>query len=156
MEACLRAALDERGSADAPLCSDHAREWRRGHRAYGLVNHERAAAASAAIHRHACWRGRAREDARALACAGQYPREPGVAPGYFDTGRVRRRVRAIMQERGSSQAEATKEVSGGLPIGRLGLPDELAELVAFVVSRKAGFMTGATITIDGGGSRALF
>jgi 3-oxoacyl-[acyl-carrier protein] reductase len=79
-----------------------------------------------------------------------------VAPGYFDTGRVRRKVRAIVQETGMSQAEASKEVSGGVPMGRLGSPGELAELVAFVVSRKAGFMTGATLTIDGGGSRALF
>ena len=79
-----------------------------------------------------------------------------VAPGYFDTGRVHERVRAMMRERGVSQAEASAEVSGGVPMGRLGSPDELAELVAFLVSRKAGFMTGATITIDGGGSRALF
>jgi 3-oxoacyl-[acyl-carrier protein] reductase len=79
-----------------------------------------------------------------------------VAPGYFDTGRVHKRVRAMIQERGVSLAEATAEVSDGVPVGRLGEPDELAELVAFLVSRKAGFMTGATLTIDGGAGRALF
>jgi 3-oxoacyl-[acyl-carrier protein] reductase len=79
-----------------------------------------------------------------------------VAPGYFDTGRVHTRVRAIMCEKGISQAEAEVQVSGGLPIGRIGSPEELAELVAFVASRKSGFMTGATISIDGGGARTLF
>jgi 3-oxoacyl-[acyl-carrier protein] reductase len=78
-----------------------------------------------------------------------------VAPGYFDTGRVHQRVRAIMQEQSVSLAEASAEVSGGVPVGRLGAPEELAELVAFLVSRKAGFMTGSVLTIDGGG-RALF
>lgn len=79
-----------------------------------------------------------------------------VAPGYFDTGRVSQRVRTLMAEKGMSQFDAAAEVSGGVPAGRLGTPQELAELVAFVASRKAGFMTGSTMTIDGGGSRAIF
>jgi 3-oxoacyl-[acyl-carrier protein] reductase len=79
-----------------------------------------------------------------------------VAPGYFDTGRVYQRVRDMMSEKGISQADAEVQVSGGLPAGRIGSSEELAELVAFVASRKSGFMTGATITIDGGGGRALF
>ncbi len=78
-----------------------------------------------------------------------------VAPGYFDTGRVHTRVREMMSE-GMSQTEAQAQISGGLPAGRIGSPEELAELVAFVARRKAGFMTGTTISIDGGGGRALF
>jgi 3-oxoacyl-[acyl-carrier protein] reductase len=79
-----------------------------------------------------------------------------VAPGYFDTGRVKQRVRALMEEKGMTHERASAEVSGGLPAGRIGSAEELAELVAFVASRKAGFMTGSMITIDGGGTRALF
>ncbi len=79
-----------------------------------------------------------------------------VAPGYFNTGRVRRRIEALAKEKGLSQAEAEAQVSGGLPVGRVGSPEELAELVAFVASRKAGFMTGSMIAIDGGGTHALF
>jgi 3-oxoacyl-[acyl-carrier protein] reductase len=79
-----------------------------------------------------------------------------VAPGYFDTGRVHKRVEALMKEKNLSEAQAQAQVSGGLPMGRIGAAEELAELVAFVASRKAGFMTGSTIAIDGGGSRALF
>jgi 3-oxoacyl-[acyl-carrier protein] reductase len=79
-----------------------------------------------------------------------------VAPGYFDTGRVNKRVRALMREKGMTHERASAEVSGDLPAGRIGSAEELAELVAFVASRKAGFMTGSIIAIDGGGTRALF
>jgi 3-oxoacyl-[acyl-carrier protein] reductase len=43
-----------------------------------------------------------------------------------------------------------------VPLGRIGTAEEFAELVAFVASRKAGFMTGSILAIDGGGSRAVF
>ena len=36
------------------------------------------------------------------------------------------------------------------PIGRTGTPDEVAELMLFLASEKAGWITGATISIDGG------
>jgi len=79
-----------------------------------------------------------------------------VAPGYFDAGRVTRRVDALMRDEGLGRAEAEAQVAGDVPMGRIGRAEELAELVAFVVSRKAGFMTGSMISIDGGGTRALF
>ena len=79
-----------------------------------------------------------------------------VAPGYFDTGRVNKRIRALMEEKGITHEKASAEISGGLPAGRIGSAEEFAELVAFVASRKAGFMTGSVITIDGGGTRGLF
>ena len=79
-----------------------------------------------------------------------------VAPGYFDTGRVHQRVRDIMREKAASLLEASAEVSGGVPMRRLGSADELADLVVFLASGKAGFVTGSTIIIDGGGSRVLF
>ena len=61
-----------------------------------------------------------------------------------------------MADKGVSYEAAASEVSGSVPVGRIGTPIEFAELVAFVASRKAGFMTGSMITIDGGGSRAVF
>jgi 3-oxoacyl-[acyl-carrier protein] reductase len=79
-----------------------------------------------------------------------------VAPGYFDAGRVTRRIGALVDEKRLSREEAAAEVSGAIPLKRIGSPGELAELVAFVASRNAGFMTGSMITIDGGGTRALF
>ena len=37
-----------------------------------------------------------------------------------------------------------------VPLGRMGEPEEVAELVAYLASAKAGFITGSSLTIDGG------
>jgi 3-oxoacyl-[acyl-carrier protein] reductase len=92
----------------------------------------------------------------ARSVAGDNIRVNLVAPGYFDTGRVYARVRALMKAEGLSHSEAAARISGDLPAGRIGTAEEFGELVAFVASRKAGFMIGSAISIDGGGSRALF
>lgn len=78
-----------------------------------------------------------------------------VAPGYFDTGRVHRRIAMLMSESGLSRDAAVAKVAGDTPLGRIGAAEELAELVTFVASRRAGFMTGSTITIDGGAGREV-
>ena len=39
-----------------------------------------------------------------------------------------------------------------IPIGRLGKPEELGEAAAFLASRRAGFITGVNLTVDGGES----
>lgn len=79
-----------------------------------------------------------------------------VAPGYFETGRVRERIVALMETEKLSKEAATARIAGNIPAGRIGTAEELAELVAFVVSRKAGFMTGNTIAIDGAATHGLF
>ena len=40
-------------------------------------------------------------------------------------------------------------------MGRLGKPEELADLVVFLASERAGYLTGATIQVDGGYYRGL-
>jgi NAD(P)-dependent dehydrogenase (short-subunit alcohol dehydrogenase family) len=39
------------------------------------------------------------------------------------------------------------------PLGRVGQPEEVAELIAFLASDKAGWITGETVSIDGGRSQ---
>jgi 3-oxoacyl-[acyl-carrier protein] reductase len=79
-----------------------------------------------------------------------------VAPGYFDTGRVRRRIDEAAERDGVPRDMAVRTVAGEVPAGRIGTADELAELVVFLASRRAAFLTGATVQIDGGSSRGLF
>ena len=43
-----------------------------------------------------------------------------------------------------------KMIKNKVPLGRFGKPEEIANLVAFLLSSKTSFMTGAEIVIDGG------
>lgn len=78
-----------------------------------------------------------------------------VAPGYFDTGRVRARIDAMASERNISRAEAMQAVAGDNPFGRAGDSKEIGELVGFICSRKAAYLNGTTIVIDGGKSASF-
>lgn len=62
-----------------------------------------------------------------------------VAPGCVETDMVR----ALGQETRAMLVEET-------PLGRLGRPEDIAEVVGFLASEKAGFITGQVITSDGG------
>jgi len=45
---------------------------------------------------------------------------------------------------------ATREMAGHVPVGRLGTPEEVAAIVAFLVSGEAGYITGEVVDINGG------
>jgi len=79
-----------------------------------------------------------------------------VAPGYFDTGRVRRRIDEVVVNEGVPRVDAARRIAGDIPLGRIGDAEELADLVAFLVSRRAAFLDGNTIQIDGGSTRGVF
>jgi acetoacetyl-CoA reductase len=61
-----------------------------------------------------------------------------VCPGYIDTDMV-----AAVPE------EVLKKIIAGIPVGRLGKAEEIAHAVSFLASDQCGFMTGATITMNG-------
>lgn len=54
-----------------------------------------------------------------------------------------------------SLAAAAEEAAESIPVGRLGLPGELAAVAAFLCSEQAAFVTGGMIAVDGGRSAAL-
>ena len=80
-----------------------------------------------------------------------------VCPGRILTDRIRQNSRmAERMQQGQSEEEVLREVSRDIPLGRIGKPEELAALVAFLASDQASYITGTTIQVDGGLTRALF
>lgn len=80
-----------------------------------------------------------------------------VCPGAFETERSRARVDALCVERGWDRKRAGWHLMRDvfhMPVAleRLGQPDEAGELMAFLLSARAAYLTGATINIDGGTS----
>jgi len=63
-----------------------------------------------------------------------------VSPGYLRTRMVENVPPQVLQER----------ILPEIPLGRLGEPDEVAQLVAYLVSDRAAFITGANLSINGG------
>lgn len=92
----------------------------------------------------------------AATCAAKNIRVNTVAPGFFDTGRVRETIDNTIKAEPASRYDAGRRLAGDIPIGRLGDAEELAEVVSFIASRRATYLTGTTISVDGGGGRAVF
>ncbi len=62
-----------------------------------------------------------------------------VAPGFIDTDMTR-----------ALTAAQREQLLARIPLGRLGLPDDVAHAVAFLASNEAGYITGATLHVNGG------
>jgi NAD(P)-dependent dehydrogenase (short-subunit alcohol dehydrogenase family) len=77
----------------------------------------------------------------ALEAAGSGVRVNAVAPGPTDTG---------MLTRFTGTPENKAALASGVPLGRIGEPDEIARAIVFVASSGASFMTGQIVTVDGG------
>lgn len=74
----------------------------------------------------------------------------GIMQGYVDTERVREVAVARAQREGRKVEDVIKEIEREVPLGRLAKPEEIGELVAFLASDKASYITGSLILIDGG------
>jgi 3-oxoacyl-[acyl-carrier protein] reductase len=78
-----------------------------------------------------------------------------VAPGSFDTDRLKSLHERTAQAAGISFAEARQQAEQKIPLGRLGKPEELANAVVFLASEAASYVTGQTFLVDGGQTLGL-
>lgn len=72
-----------------------------------------------------------------------------VCPGTIASPSLEGRIAELARELGSQEA-ATQYFLDRQPAGRLGTPDEVAALCAFLASDESGFITGQAINVDGG------
>ena len=77
-----------------------------------------------------------------------------IAPGRIDTERIAELDQANAQKSGRSIEDVRKASVAGIPLGRLGKPEELANLVVFLASEAGSYITGQAITVDGAAGNA--
>ncbi len=78
-----------------------------------------------------------------------------VAPGRISTERIDELDQAAAKRSGKSVEDVKAESQASIPAGRLGTPEEFANVVVFLASEAAAYVSGATIQIDGGKLDAL-
>jgi 3-oxoacyl-[acyl-carrier protein] reductase len=74
-----------------------------------------------------------------------------ICPGYIDTGRLRK----VFAASGEDPDFMRRDLIAQVPLGRIGTVDDIASLVALLVSPRGSYITGAAIQVDGGLLRSV-
>jgi 3-oxoacyl-[acyl-carrier protein] reductase len=91
----------------------------------------------------------------ALELAGSKIRVNQIIPGRLDTDRLRQLDEGNAKRSGLPVEEQRKRAIATIPLGRYGEPDEFGRAAAFLLSDAAGYITGATLQVDGGLIRSV-
>ena len=78
-----------------------------------------------------------------------------VCPGRIDTERAQKLNKARAERLQRPVEEINREMAAEVPLGRYGTPEEAADLIVFLGSERATYITGTTIQIDGGLVRGI-
>jgi 3-oxoacyl-[acyl-carrier protein] reductase len=78
-----------------------------------------------------------------------------VCPGWTLTDRVKRLAQSTADKTGKDHDAIISEWARSTALNRLAQPEEIANLVVFLASEKASYMTGAVVQVDGGVIKSL-
>lgn len=79
-----------------------------------------------------------------------------LAPGAHDTPAIERVIKNNSGREGISYDEAREQMEASIPVRRMGTAEEIASLAAWLLSPHSGYITGQTISHDGGAIAGLF
>ena len=77
-----------------------------------------------------------------------------VHPGQVMTGRMTSLYGAMAEGSDRTAEELMREAAHQIPMRRLGRPEEMGDLITFLASERAGYITGQNISLDGGALHA--
>jgi 3-oxoacyl-[acyl-carrier protein] reductase len=80
----------------------------------------------------------------------------GIMPGIIKTGRMVQLAKDKASREGKTSEEALDDYAKPIPTGRLGNPEEIGYMVAFLASEYASYINGALIPVDGGRLNSVF
>jgi NAD(P)-dependent dehydrogenase (short-subunit alcohol dehydrogenase family) len=83
------------------------------------------------------------------AYAGRGVRVVGLNPGLTETGRITEGFASVARLEQISIEKARAEAVSRIPLGRMAMPEDLANATLFLASDKAGYITGVTVSMDG-------
>jgi len=78
-----------------------------------------------------------------------------ICPGRIFTDRITFLAKDRAEKTGKTFDEVIEQMGSDVPVGRIGKPEELANLAVFLSSERASYITGATIQVDGGLTKSL-
>jgi 3-oxoacyl-[acyl-carrier protein] reductase len=73
-----------------------------------------------------------------------------ILPGYTETDRLKSLFNNIASSQNKTYDEVKNKIVSRIPANRLGMPDDIAFLAAFLASEMSGYITGTNIPVDGG------
>jgi len=79
-----------------------------------------------------------------------------LAPGSHETPAIERVIKNNSSIKGISYDKTKEEMEKNIPVGRMGKAEELASLAAWLLSPHSGYVTGQTVSHDGGAISGLF
>ncbi len=79
-----------------------------------------------------------------------------LAPGAHDTPAIERVIKKKVQNSDKSKEEVRKEMEAAIPVGRFGKAEEISSLAGWLLSPHSSYVTGQTISHDGGAIQGIF